>query len=57
MAYDITMMAPHCGIERSELMWRKLVVQVLGLEIVKLWYPPEGEDIIQIVRTGKGPVN
>ncbi len=57
MAYDITMMAPHCGIERSELMWRKLVVQVLGLEIVKLWYPPEGEGIIQIVRTGKGPVN
>jgi hypothetical protein len=45
----------HGGIERSELMWKKLVDQVSGLEIVKLWYPPEGEGIIQIVRTGKGP--
>jgi hypothetical protein len=47
------MMAHHCGIERSELMWKKLVDQVSGLEIVKLWYPPEGEGILQIVRTGR----
>ena len=56
-AYDITMMAHHCGIERSELMWRKLVDQVPGLEVVKFWYPPQGEGIIQIVRTGRGPMN
>jgi hypothetical protein len=43
----------HGGIERSELMWKKLADQVSGLGIVKLWYPPEGEGIIQIVRTGR----
>ena len=46
-AFDLTMMAHHCGIERSEQMWRTLIDQVDDLEIVKFWHPPEGEGIVQ----------
>ncbi|KIW97209.1 uncharacterized protein Z519_02601 [Cladophialophora bantiana CBS 173.52] len=47
---DITMMAHHCGVERNEEMWKSLISKVGGLELVKIWYPPEGEGIVQIAR-------
>lgn len=51
-AFDITMMAHHCGVERSEQMWRDLVDGVEGLEIVQFWKPPQAaEGIIELRRS------
>ncbi|KIW27291.1 hypothetical protein, variant [Cladophialophora immunda] len=47
---DITMMAHHCGVERNEDMWRSLIAKVDGLELIKIWHPPEGEGILQVSR-------
>ena len=50
-AFDITMMAHHSGLERSEAMWRALVGRVEGLEVVKVWNEPDTEGIVEVVRT------
>lgn len=44
------MMTHHTGIERSEEMWKALIARVEGLRLVKFWFPPEGEGIIQLTR-------
>lgn len=46
--FDLTMMAHHSGIERSERQWRALVPRA-GLEIVRVWPSLSGEGIIEVM--------
>ncbi len=50
-AFDITIMAHHSGLERSERMWEELVGKVDVLSIVKFWNPGDMEGIVKIMRS------
>lgn len=51
-AFDLTMLMHHSGLERSVQMWKDLVANVNGLEIVRIEPPPggEGDGIVEIIR-------
>ena len=47
-ALDLTMLAHHSGLERSEKMWRELLPRA-GLKIVEVLTSPGAEGIIEAV--------
>ena len=49
-AFDMTMMAHHAGMERSESMWLDLINKIPGLKIIKFWQAPTGEGIVQLAK-------
>ena len=52
-AFDITMMAHHSGLERSEAMWRALVERVEGLKVLRVWKPADTEGIVEVEGSGR----
>ncbi|XXG95485.1 hypothetical protein Hte_001749 [Hypoxylon texense] len=46
--YDLTMMAFNAGMERSQRQWEELLGKA-GLEVIKIWPPPQQEDADGIV--------